>query len=120
MGYIFEVCFIVNYGVKGGNGKSIMYEVIVDVCDDFIVIIVFLVFEEKFVGGIFNDIVVFKGVWFVFVFEGNVGKVMDEVKFKSVIGGDCVIVWFFYKENFMFKLNFFLLLVLNNKFVFKG
>ncbi|WP_149084820.1 phage/plasmid primase, P4 family [Microbacterium sp. 1S1] len=119
-GHTSEACFIVNYGVKGGNGKSTMHEAIADVCDDFTVTTAFSVFEEKPAGGISNDTAALKGARFALASEGNAGKAMDEAKLKSVTGGDRVTARFLHKDNFTFKPNFLLLLASNNKPAFKG
>lgn len=113
-GSVEEHALFFFYG-KGGNGKSVLINTLGRIVGDYQVVAPSTTFTEKKVEGHPTDLASLHGARLVVVNETSEGKYWDEVRIKSVTGGDSITARHIAKDFFSFRSSWKLFISGNNK-----
>ena len=115
-----EQIFLVSHG-NGANGKSVFWEVIRKMLNEYATTVQFDTFTEKNNNdSIRNDLARLDKVRLVIANEGQNGARLDEGIVKQITGGDEITARFLHREFFTFRPRFKVSLITNHKPVISG
>jgi putative DNA primase/helicase len=101
-GTVSEEIFFYVFG-EGGNGKSIFFNILMEIFSDFVIKTPTEMLLQKSYEGISNDIVRMKGSRMVIAAEMPENRNLNEAKLKDLTGGDKITGRQLYQEYIEFK-----------------
>ena len=114
-----EACFAVLFG-KGANGKSVLTSTLDLLFDSVSWTTPFSTFEARQTGSGTSDLAALRGARLVWAQEGEARQRMAEATLKRVTGGDRIQAAHKYRDPFVFRPRFLLVMASNYRPDFRG